>query len=41
MHLGATPTGYPTPYEQPANVTYRPTVGYLDESPMSEGWMAG
>lgn len=41
MNLGDTPTGYPTPYEQPPNVTYRPTADYAGESPMSDGWMAG
>lgn len=41
MNLGPTPTGYPTPYEQPPNPTYRGTVQPPEESGYSGGWVAG
>lgn len=41
MNLGPTPSGYPTPYEQPDNPTYRPSTDYTGEAGFSSGWMAG
>lgn len=41
MGMRDTPTGYPTPYEQPANPTYRPTVDYSGDGAFSGGWVAG
>jgi len=42
MRMSDFPTGTPTPYEQPANPTYRPTTDYPQEAPVLGGdWMAG
>jgi hypothetical protein len=42
MQMSDTPTGEPTPWEQPANPTYRTTTDYPDESGLiGNEWMAG
>lgn len=41
MMLAKTPTTDPTPWEQPANPTYRASTDYPDESGFSGGWVAG
>lgn len=42
MNLAPQPTGYATPYEQPANPTVAPVTGYDQAAPVTDmGWMAG
>jgi hypothetical protein len=41
MNMADTPTGTPTPYEQPPNPTYRATTDYPMDSEFAGGWVAG
>lgn len=41
MGMRDTRTGFPTPYEQPANPTYLPTATPAGEAGYSDGWTAG